>query len=494
MDRSFPQADTRLTAAWNAINQSQAIIEFSVDGHVIWANDIFLDLMGYELGQVLGQHHRIFCSANVVDSPEYGAFWDRLSAGHHDVGRYKRVARDGRPIYLQATYSPIIGPGGEPERILKIASDVTAQTLRDADSAARVAAISRSQAIMELALDGTIVDANENFLALMGFERDEIIGAHHRIFCAPEDALSRDYQLFWDKLGGGVFDTGVYKRRAKGGADVWLQATYNPVLDSDGSPIKVVKFATDITTAMKSSADLTGRLTAIDRSYAVVEFDPQGMILKANDNFIRLFGYTRDAVIGKHHSMLCDGDMVLSSDYKDFWRRLGQGDFHAGRYHRRGRGGHDVWIQATYNPVLGMDGKPIKIVKIASDISREVALEREIRDRLQEGHQFQIDLQRQKQALQLTMEQLESTVLTIGRIAAQTRMLALNATIEAARAGEAGRGFSVVAAEVKKLASDTRAATEQAITMMARHSAETVHAAEPHSDIVDRRLVRSSAG
>ena len=458
-------------AAWAAICQSQTVIEFALDGTVLWANDLFLTAMGYELSEIVGQHHRIFCPADDVASDAYRQFLQRLAAGTHLSGLYRRITKDKRDIWLQATYNPALDEDGKPMRIIKIATDVTKATLRSAEFEARSTAMDRSQAVIEFTLDGIILEANENFLETFGYTAGEVIGRHHRMLCADDQAGSADYTLFWKKLSGGTFDAGVYKRKAKDGRDIWLQATYNPILDPSGRPMKIVKFAMDITQTKERTATFEGMARAIDLSQAVVEFDLKGHILKANDNFLHAFGYRREDLVGQHHAMLCDAELVRSSNYHSFWNKLGNGEFASGRFLRHGRNGREVWIQATYNPILDAEGRPHKIVKIASDVSRQVKLEQEVQLRLEEGQRFQQELEDQKKALEGTMVEIAAIVSTIGTIASQTNLLALNATIEAARAGDAGRGFAVVAQEVKKLASDTRLAAEQAGLMMQSRTA-----------------------
>ncbi len=213
-------------------------------------------------------------------------------------------------------------------------------------------------------------------------------------------------------------------------------------------------------------AEMEAILAAVDRSQAVIEFALDGTVLAANRNFLTLFGYAAGDVIGRHHRMFCEEADASSPEYLLFWKRLATGHFEANRFRRRDAHGGDVWIQATYNPVLDAHGRPQKIVKIASDVTRQVRLEQELQLRLSDGMTFQTELERQKTTLEETMAQLAAIVSTINEIAAQTNLLALNATIEAARAGEAGRGFTVVASEVKKLAMDTRQATERASLMM----------------------------
>ena len=453
-------------AAWSAINRSQAVIEFALDGTVLSANELFLDAMGYRLDEIQGRHHRMFCAPESAAHPNYARFWQKLGAGEFDAGQYKRFGKDGRVVYLQASYNPVLGADGRPERILKIASDITASKLRGADAASKIAAVNRSQAMIEFSLDGIVLAANENFLASFGYALEDVVGCHHRMFCPPDVIDSVEYAAFWTKLGSGSFDSGVYKRVTRDGREIWLQATYNPILDPDGTPLKIVKFATDVTDSRERTAEFEGKVDAIDRSQAVVEFDLGGTILDANVNFLAAFGYRREELVGRHHSTLCARSLAASPEYRAFWQRLGRGEYDAGRYHRIAKDGGDVWIQASYNPILDPEGRPRKIVKIATDITRQVLLEQEVTTRLEDGRRFQSELEQQKTVLEETMQELGSVVASIGEIADQTNLLALNATIEAARAGEAGRGFAVVASEVKKLASDTRVATSRASQMM----------------------------
>lgn len=457
-----------LKAISAAIHRSQALIEFALDGTILDVNDNFLQTMGYRREQIIGQHHRMFCSAEDRQSVEYAEFWRVLGSGGYHAGVYKRISQDGRDVWLQATYNPVLDLDGNAMTVVKLATDITQNKLRQAEFEARSIAMDRSQSVIEFALDGTVLAANQNFLTVMGYAEREVVGQHHRMFCDPEHVRAPAYAEFWQRLGHGSFDAGVYRRVDKHGRDVWLQATYNPILDPEGRPLKIIKFAMNITEAREQSAEHEGRKNAIDLSQAVVEFDLEGRILAANANFIKTLGYSEIELVGRHHSSLCEPEEVSSPAYAAFWTRLGRGEFDAGRYRRIGRDGREVWIQATYNPILDAEGRPRKIVKIASDVSRQVALEREVRNRLEEGRRLQAELEIGNEKLKATMVELSGIVASIGAIATQSNLLALNATIEAARAGEAGRGFAVVASEVKKLAGETRLATERAAGMMKR--------------------------
>lgn len=241
-----------------------------------------------------------------------------------------------------------------------------------AELEAQVAALHRVQAVIEFALDGTILQANDNFLQAMGYRLEEIQGKHHSLFVDPEQARSAEYRDFWARLGRGEYDAGQYRRFGKGQREIWIQASYNPVLDRQGRPYKVVKFATDITAQKLQAADSAGQLAAIAKSQAVIEFSMDGRILSANENFLTVTGYSLDEVRGQHHSLFVEPDHRSSDEYRRFWQKLGRGEYDAGQYRRLGKGGREVWIQASYNPILDLNGKPFKVVKYATDITAQV--------------------------------------------------------------------------------------------------------------------------
>jgi methyl-accepting chemotaxis protein len=233
-------------------------------------------------------------------------------------------------------------------------------------------ALDRVQAIIEFDLDGTVISANENFLRIFDYELDEVVGQHHRMFCDPEYAESDAYTEFWNKLGRGEFHAEEFKRLAKGGRELWLQASYNPVFDDDGKPLRVVKFATDVTASKLQLAEFEGKIRAINRAQAMIEFELDGTVITANENFLRIFGYSLDEVVGKHHRIFCDPGYAESPEYTRFWQKLARGEYDADEFKRITKDGAEVWLQASYNPIFDIEGRPLKVVKFASDITVEV--------------------------------------------------------------------------------------------------------------------------
>jgi methyl-accepting chemotaxis protein len=476
----------------DALSRSQAVIEFSMDGTIVTANDNFLKALGYTLGEIQGKHHSMFVDPSERDGAAYRDFWAALRRGEYQAAEYKRTGKGGREVWIQATYNPVLDAGGKPIKVVKFATDITARKIKSMEDAGQIAAISRAQAVIAFEMNGTIVTANENFLKAMGYALAEIQGKHHSMFVEQAMRDSAAYREFWAKLNRGENQSAEYKRIGKGGKEVWILASYNPVLDEKGKPFRVVKFATDVTSQKLSTADLAGQIAAIGKSQAVIEFKMDGTIIGANQNFLKTVGYALDEIRGRHHSMFVDPSERDTPAYREFWAALNRGEYQAAEYKRIGKIGKEVWIQASYNPILDLNGKPFKVVKYATDTTAQVLVRmgnervrgmmetvaagaeelnasvREISEAMTKSRETASTAvgrveaaDAQAKRLNEAAQAMSGIVELIGNITGQINLLALNATIESARAGEAGRGFAVVASEVKNLATQAKQATDK---------------------------------
>jgi len=404
---------------------------------------------------------------------------------------------------------------------------------------AKLAALDRVQGVIEFDLAGRILSANRNFLDVVGYTLPEIVGQHHSMFMEPAQRDAPDYRAFWERLRSGTFESGQFQRVGRGGRSIWIQASYNPMLDVRGRPYKVVKFATDITQQRTEEADRAGQIAAIDKVQAVIAFDLDGTVIAVNDNFLAAMGYSRAEVLGQHHSLFVEPAYRESEAYRAFWAALRNGTYQAAQFRRIGKDGREVWIQASYNPILDAAGRPYKVVKFATDISDQVRLFANLRTLIDQNFgEIEQAVTHSTTAASLASSAADSTsgnvqtvaaaaeelaasvaemsqsivrsqsatdtayacvqdadghtkrlaetatamtgiVGLIQDIAGQINLLALNATIEAARAGAAGRGFAVVASEVKALADQAARATGQIngeIASVQRVSQEVVQA------------------
>jgi methyl-accepting chemotaxis protein len=476
----------------SAINRSQAVIEFGMDGKVITANENFLKAFGYTLPEIQGKHHSVFVDPSERESAAYLEFWKSLNRGQYQTAEYKRIGKGDREIWIQASYNPVIDNSGKPLKVIKFATDITSHKIKSMEDASQIAAIGRAQAVISFDLDGTVLTANQNFLDAMGYSLTEIQGKHHSMFVEPSFRDSAGYLEFWASLNRGEHQSAEYKRLGKGGKEVWILASYNPVLDEKGKPFKVVKFATDVTKQKLATANLAGQIDAIAKSQAVIEFNMDGTIIGANQNFLDALGYSLSEIKGRHHSMFVDPAEQNTPAYRNFWASLNQGDYQAAEYKRIGKGGKEVWIQASYNPILDLNGKPFKVVKYATDTTKQVLVRmgnervrgmmesvaagaeelnasvREISEAMTKSRETAMtavnrveSADAEAQRLNEAAQSMSGIVELIGNITGQINLLALNATIESARAGEAGRGFAVVASEVKNLATQAKNATDK---------------------------------
>ncbi|MDI1362250.1 PAS domain S-box protein [Methylotenera sp.] len=354
-----------------AINKSTGVIEFSMDGNVIAANDIFLKVLGYSREEVIGQHHSTFVEPAYKTSAEYKAFWDKLNSGESITSQFLRLGKGGKEIWLEATYNPILCAAGKLYKVVKYAADITEQKLKNADFEGQMAAIGKSQGVIEVSLDGIVLKVNQVYLDMLGYTEKELLGNHASMVLDPTFAKSEAYKTLWGKLVNGETDSGEHKRITKDGREVWIQASYNPVLDLKGKPFKIVNYTMDITAAKLQTADNAGQIGGIHKTQGVIEFDLTGKVLSVNDIFAGVSGYSEKEIVGKHHSMFVEPAYRNSHEYKAFWDALGRGEEQVGQFKRIGKGGATVWLQAIYNPIADMNGKPFKVVKYATDITEQ---------------------------------------------------------------------------------------------------------------------------
>jgi len=414
-----------------------ALVQISADGS-LRPTDAFARLTGFTVAEVEARGWRsLFAGPEATTAP-----WDealRQGRPHRGV---VRLASKSEPRWAAVVLAP------DATGAWLQAVDVTELHGECTEAQAEARALGLSQAVIHFSLDGTVLWANQRFLETFDYSLEEIRGRHHSLFVDPLEAKSEGYREFWRRLGQGQSFSAEYRRRSKDQRDLWIQASYVPLLDPEGRPYKVVKYATDITAAKQRNLDVEGQVGAIGRSQAVIHFDLQGTILEVNDLFLQTMGYRRDEVVGRHHKLFVEPDEAASSSYREFWDRLRLGQFQQATFRRRGQGGREVWLQATYNPILDLAGHPYKVVKFATDVTPNVVARRQY------------------------AQQMKQVVDVITDIAGQINLLALNAAIEAARAGTVGRGFAVVAGEVKKLAGQveqaTKAIDEQIVQMQSQ--------------------------
>ena len=375
-----------------AVGRNLATIEFDLNGNIQDANKLFLTTMGYSLEEVKGKHHRMFMKKEHLNA-EYDQMWEDLRNGETQEGEFERIDNTGNTVWLKSSYTPILDLIGKPYKIIKYAQDITASKKIALDFDSQMKAISRNHVIIEFDLDGNILDANHRFLTSMGYTLDEIKGKHHSIFVF-EDDLGPDYDKLWEELRKGKPQANDFKRKAKNKDVVWLKSTYTPIINLANEPYKIIKYAIDITNSKKETLNYQSQLEAINRNYAVIEFDLAGKVLSANEVFLETMEYEKNEVVGKHHSIFVF-EQDQNSSYERMWKNLNKGIPQSRDFRRKSKSGKTIWLKSIYTPILDLKGKPYKIVKYAQNIT--------------EGKKLELDFESQMKAINRSNSIIEFT-------------------------------------------------------------------------------------
>lgn len=429
---------TEKNAHDRAVDKSQATIEFRMDGTIVSANENFLSLFGYQLSEIQNQHHRVLVDPKEANSDDYKKFWESLNRGEFQKAEYKRIGKGGKEVWLQATYTPILDTNGKPYKVIKFASDITLQKIKDQEFIGQIQSINRAQATIEFNMDGTIITANDIFLKTMGYSLNEILGQHHKIFVEPSYASTEDYRNFWASLNRGEFQIAEYKRIAKGGKEVWISAVYSPILDLSGKPYKVVKFATDITNQKLLSIE-TNRIVE-DLVVGLAAFE-KGDLTKLITNeysggFERLknsFNNTANKLVEIINEVRTNTNALVTAadEVSQTASTLSQGA--------------SEQAASVEETSASLEEMGASIDQNAENAKQTDSIAtKSSKDAKQGGEAVKNTVK--------AMKEIADKISIIEDIAYQTNLLALNAAIEAARAGEHGKGFAVVASEVRKLA------------------------------------------
>jgi PAS domain S-box-containing protein len=450
----------------DAIRLSQSVLELAMDGTVVDANEIFCRIFGYTVDEIRGKPAAMFADAAARESAEYKLMWENLQRGEHVTGQYKRIGKGGREVWLEVSFNPIIGLDGKPFKIVQIATDVTAQRLQSADFEGQIAAISKAQGIIEFSLDGKVLNANENFLNTLGYTLAEIKGQHHSIFVEPAYRASVDYRMFWEKLGRGEYDTNQYKRIGKGGREVWIQASYNPILDMNGKPFKVVKYATDVTEQVRSAEALQA---AVRESKEVIE------AARGNDltRRVPLDGKTGEiANLCEGINTLLDTMSTVVADMMDAATTISNAvaEISSGTTDLSQR--TEQQASNLEETAASMEEMAATVKQNADNAQQANQLAASARGTATDGGDVVGKAVEAMSRIETSSQKISDIISVIDEIAFQTNLLALNAAVEAARAGDAGKGFAVVASEVRSLAQRSSGAAKDIKALIVESGAQ----------------------
>lgn len=363
--------EMELKTRMDQINVACVVSEADLKGDITYVNDLLCEVSQYSREECIGQPHSMFRHPDMPKSV-FKDLWATIGKGKIFRGVIKNRKKDGSPYWVDALIAPVMGPNGKPIKYIGVRYVITEQVLKQQELEGQMNAINAATAYIEFNPDGTIIKANDLFLKTLQYSHEEVEGKHHRIFCDSAYTSSREYEQFWNNLRNGIPQVGEFKRKTKFGSEVWIQANYTPVKDEKGNVIKVIKLANDITQQKLKNLDYQGQLEAIGRSNAVIEFNMDGTVITANDNFLRTTGYSLNEIKGKHHRMFVTPEYARSAEYRELWDALNRGEFFVGTYSRVNKRGEDIYLQASYNPIVDNEGRPIKVVKYALDMTEVI--------------------------------------------------------------------------------------------------------------------------
>lgn len=417
-----------------AINRSQAVIEFALDGTILTANQNFLKTMNYSLEEIVGHHHEMFCDTAYVQSMDYKRFWQALNRGEYQAGEFKRLGKSGKEVWIIASYNPILDDHGNPLKVIKFATDVTESK---AELKARTDIMNMTSIVSEADLRGDILSINEKFCEVSKYSREELLGKPHNTTRHP-DMPKEVFKEMWATIGRGNMFRGIIKNRAKDGTPYYVDAVIAPILGDNGKPKKYLGVRYDITDAEVERQNMRGVFRAIDNAFAYIEFDTEGNILNANQNFQSTMEYSLETIKGKHHRIFCDQATVNSVEYMQFWPDLKAGQSKSGEFKRLTRTGRELWLQAVYSPVTDETGRVVKVVKIATDVT---------------------DAVRRRLSLVQVLKEVSDNAQTLSsaseELSANSQQMVANAEETAAQAGVVSAAAQQVSTNVQTVAAGT---------------------------------------
>ncbi|HEY0963963.1 MAG TPA: methyl-accepting chemotaxis protein [Pseudomonadales bacterium] len=355
----------------DAIYSTQAVAHFDIDGTILGANPLFVQLLGYSLEELTGQHHRMLVLPEQAASDQYRKFWDNLRGGQVQQGAFMRICKSGKDIWLRASYTPIRDERGQIFKVIQYAVDITWQLLLNYDCEGQIKAIRASQAVCQFNPDGTVIEANDIFLDKLGYKASELVGQHHRMLVDGKQGESLEYTRFWNTLVQGEAKLGEFRLVTSDGRELWLHASYTPFLDHHGRVQKVMMYGVDVTGQKLVNSDYQGQIEGINASQAVIQFTPDGTIIDANTLFLKAIGYSLNEIRGKHHGIFVREQHRESDAYRQFWADLRSGKSISGEFRHAAAHGKHLWIQSTYVPIRNSNGEVTKVVEYCNDVTQQ---------------------------------------------------------------------------------------------------------------------------